>query len=826
MLSSNVYQSLFDRSPIPEYLTSPSADPIILAANDAFVTLVGRSRESLVGTRLFEAFPGDPDDPQQTALSSVRQSFERVIATGTSDQLQLQRYPILVPGPDGKEVFEERYWSAVNTPIFDDSGVLTCISHRTRDVTELWRMQETLRRSEERKTFQLELADRLRPLVSPREIVGAALELLARRLKVARLMYAEIDEASGTFLIRNEWVAPDHFSIAHESRPLDDFGPGVIAALRAGRAMVVHDVAADPGTREHAQAYAAIGVRANLAIPLVKCGTLTNVLSIHHDRARQWSEDDIEIASEVAERTWAAAEQARAQQALHDSERAFRVLADAVPQIIWITDNDGNNLFFNRQWHEYTGLPQDGSRTTAAAVSSQLVHPEDGELTMSRFDEARRLGSTFSVEHRIRRADGVYRWFLVRAEPERHPQTGEISRWFGSSTDISALKEAEQALRQADRRKDEFLATLAHELRNPLAPVTNAIAILRSPRSTEQARARMLDLMERQARHLVRLVDDLLEVSRITSGKIHLHLQRLDLRAIAQACVDAASSEILAARHEVSLRFSAQPVWVQADHARMKQVIDNLLNNAIKYTPAGGVIELEVGYSGDRGQLKVKDNGLGIPPEMLGDVFELFAQVNQTIGRSNGGLGIGLALVKQLVSLHGGQVQVASDGVGAGSTFVVRVPLARAETLADAAAPGSVLQQTRQPRRVLVIDDNRDAADTIAAAIALAGHEVEVAYDGIAGLAAADRLRPECILLDLGMPGMDGHQVARSLRNNPGHRRCLVVALTGWGQQHDRASTRQSGFDAHLVKPASIEAILELLEAADSATEAPRDERP
>jgi CheY-like chemotaxis protein len=287
------------------------------------------------------------------------------------------------------------------------------------------------------------------------------------------------------------------------------------------------------------------------------------------------------------------------------------------------------------------------------------------------------------------------------------------------------------------------------------------------------------------------------------------------LRAIAQASVEAAASEVQQARHEVNLRLPAHPVWVQADPARMKQVMDNLLNNAIKYTPAGGSIEIEVGRRGEAGWVQVRDNGVGIPPAMLGSVFDLFTQVNQTLGRSNGGLGIGLALVKQLVTLHGGSVAAASEGAGQGSTFTLQVPLVQGAQGNSGDAVGGGVRQARQPRRVLVVDDNRDAADTIATAIQLAGHDVAVAYDGATGLALADRMKPECILLDVGMPGMDGHQVIRALRSHPEHRRCLVIALTGWGQEHDRASTRESGFDAHLVKPASVEAVMALLDGEE-----------
>ncbi|MES2977941.1 MAG: ATP-binding protein [Pseudomonadota bacterium] len=379
--------------------------------------------------------------------------------------------------------------------------------------------------------------------------------------------------------------------------------------------------------------------------------------------------------------------------------------------------------------------------------------------------------------------------------------------------DVTEQYRSQLELRRADQRKDEFLATLAHELRNPLAPVSNAIAILRSPQVDDGMRTRMLDLMERQTRHLVRLVDDLLEVSRITSGKIELRRERLDLRAVAQASVDSAHSAIQEARHQVTLSMPPHPVWVHADPARMKQVMDNMLNNAVKYTAPEGRIEVTI-RADDRACVSFRDNGAGIPSDMLGSVFELFAQVDQTIGRAKGGLGIGLALVRQLVSLHGGEVHAASDGLGSGSTFTVLLPLGPIQLPSPAEPIGSQLLQAATPKRVLIIDDNRDAADSMADVLRICGHTVEAAYEGEGGLALADSFLPDCILLDIGMPGMDGHEVARALRAKAPHSRCMIVAITGWGQSMDRERTRQSGFDSHLVKPAAIDDVMALLDRA------------
>ena len=381
-----------------------------------------------------------------------------------------------------------------------------------------------------------------------------------------------------------------------------------------------------------------------------------------------------------------------------------------------------------------------------------------------------------------------------------------------------------EALREDDRRKDEFLALLAHELRNPLAPVRNAVAMLRMPDRPTPA-GPLVEMIDRQVAHMVRLVDDLLEVSRVTRGKIDLRRERVDLAAVVRAAVETSRPVVDAAGHELAVSLPPGPVVLDADPVRLAQVFSNLLNNAAKYTDPGGRITLSAEADGGRVAVSVTDTGRGIPPDMLPRVFELFTQVDRTDERSQGGLGIGLTLVKSLVELHGGTVEARSDGPGAGSAFVVRLPVSaefrvqsterkpgQASAVSDSAL---CTRNSALPKRVLVADDNRDAADSLGTLLELLGAEVRVVYDGPEALAAVGEDRPAVAFLDIGMPALDGHEVARRVRALPGGRDITLVALTGWGQEADRRKTADAGFDHHLTKPADPSDILRLIATLD-----------
>ncbi|MPW18832.1 response regulator [Paraburkholderia sp. CNPSo 3157] len=392
------------------------------------------------------------------------------------------------------------------------------------------------------------------------------------------------------------------------------------------------------------------------------------------------------------------------------------------------------------------------------------------------------------------------------------------------------LHRAEEALRDADRRKDQFLATLAHELRNPLAPIRNAVELMDPRHSANDAALRDARMIaRRQIEHLSRLVDDLLDVSRITHGKISLQLECVDIAAAVATAVETNQPFIDRKHHTLRVSMPDEPCMIRGDSIRVAQVIGNLLSNAAKYTPEGGEIELDVTGTDGGIAIRVRDNGIGIPPNELADVFNLFMQSEDSLARSEGGLGIGLSLAKTLSELHGGTIEAFSAGAGMGSEFVVRLPVAQQSDEGVPACgdtPGDGAESSaRAPgakRRVMVVDDSVDGAESMSILLEMLGHEVRVLYDGAAAIVAASEFRPEVVLLDIGLPGIDGYQVARALRAEPASVNALLIALTGYGQDSDRQRTHDAGFDHHLVKPASLDDIERVI-AADGALAAPRN---
>jgi PAS domain S-box-containing protein len=393
--------------------------------------------------------------------------------------------------------------------------------------------------------------------------------------------------------------------------------------------------------------------------------------------------------------------------------------------------------------------------------------------------------------------------------------TGRVVGASKVARDITQRKQTEAALREADRRKDEFLAILAHELRNPLAPIRNSLHILRLTSQLDPAAERVTDIMERQVNHMVRLVDDLMEVSRITRGKIELRKESIEVAAIVRGAVEISRPFIDASGHQLAIAIPPEPLTVEGDLVRLTQVVANLLNNAAKYTDPGGQIWLTVHREAEGLAISVRDTGTGIPPEMLPRVFELFTQVDRHTARAQGGLGIGLALVKRLVEMHGGSVEARSEGAGRGSEFVVRLPLPIGRS-DDAPSQAPSRSTVLAARRVLVVDDNRDAAESLAALLKLLGAEVHVAYGGAQALEALAVFEPAVVLLDIGMPDMDGHEVARRIRQQPRFQHVTLIALTGWGQKQDLDRSQSAGFDYHLTKPADVGALASLLTSLES----------
>ncbi len=552
-----------------------------------------------------------------------------------------------------------------------DINGLHCVVAETTAAVEVKRAQ----------AFQLMLSDRLRPLSNPDEIVAVASASLGQEINVSRVLYAECDDRRNSFNVRHEWNNVDVQSMTGEIRRLDDFGPSIVALLRAGELMIVDDVTLDPRTANFAAAYANINVRANLAIPLVKNGTLTAILSLQAAEPRHWSANEIDIANAMAERTWSALENAAAQ----------------------------------------------------------------------------------------------------------------------------------AGLREANQRKDEFLAMLAHELRNPLAPISAAAELMEKAPLDARRLSMTSQIIGRQVRHMTGLLDDLLDVSRVTRGQVTIRREPQDMADVVSSAVEQVRPVLQARRHHLAVVLCSEPAWVMGDHNRLVQVLTNLLNNAAKYTPEGGEIKLRMKVTDDQVDISVADNGIGIALALQPKVFDLFTQAERTADRSQGGLGLGLALVKSLVELHAGVVGCRSGGTNCGSTFEVRLPrhqmpppvVERREHVRSAAAA------SRQ--RIMIVDDNADAASMLGMLLEASGHEVAVQYDSHGALAEADRFVPSICILDIGLPDMDGYELARRLREVEGMQTTLLIAVTGYGQEGDRRKAMAAGFNHHLVKPVDAAKLLRLL---------------
>jgi PAS domain S-box-containing protein len=448
----------------------------------------------------------------------------------------------------------------------------------------------------------------------------------------------------------------------------------------------------------------------------------------------------------------------------------------------------------------------DRARTVSRADFLAAVHPEDRDEVARQLWQAADLarGDPPAIEYRVIWSDGRIKWVS-----QRHHVI--LNDWAGRQTRaiIVALDATER--KNAERRKDEFLATLAHELRNPLAPIRTGLQAL-GRSAGEEAAAGIRAVMERQLAQMVRLIDDLLDVSRISSGKVVLQRRRVDLRAIAELAIEASLPFITSGCHEFKAHLPAAPIWVDGDASRLSQVMINLLNNASKYTAEGGQISLHLSSDATHARVQVIDNGVGIPPEMLNEVFEMFTQVNRTLDRAQGGLGIGLSLVRRLTDLHGGCVTAQSAGLGHGSIFTVQLPLAAAE---ESTAAAQEVPQHDAPKppglRILVVDDITDVADVMKMLLDLEGFETRVAYSGRAALEAAREFLPDVVFCDIGLPEMDGHEIARRIRADPKIAHAVLIALTGWGAEGELRKSRESGFDFHMVKPVDASALLELL---------------
>ncbi|HSA95930.1 MAG TPA: ATP-binding protein [Acidobacteriota bacterium] len=509
----------------------------------------------------------------------------------------------------------------------------------------------------------------------------------------------------------------------------------------------------------------------------------------------------------------------QAEEALRNSERLYRAIGESIDYGVWVCAPDGRNIYATDSFLKMVGLTQEECSNFGWA---DVLHPDDAERTIAAWKECVRTEGTWDIEHRFRGVDGAWHHVLARGLPVRN-ERGEIVYWAGINLDIGRLKKTEDALREreieleeVDRRKTEFLAMLSHELRNPLTPIRNSLFILdRAVPGGEQAE-RAKAVLDRQVGQLARLVDDLLDVTRISRGKIKIQPEPVELAGLVHRTVEDHRSQFAAAGIELVLELAEKPLWLDGDPSRIAQAVGNLLQNASKFADRGGRVALTVeeNAAGNLAVIRVRDTGIGIAPDVLPQLFQPFMQGQSTLDRSRGGLGLGLALVKGLIELHGGTVEARSEGIGKGAEFTLRLPLAPRPAMPEPVLPD---RPSHAVKRVLIIEDNVDVAQSLREALGFLKHSVEVAPDGPAGLALAREFKPEVLLCDIGLPGMDGYDVAKAFRADPALRATFLVALTGYTLPEDQSKAQQAGFDRHLAKPASVGDLQKVLAGVPAA---------
>lgn len=576
-------------------------------------------------------------------------------------------------------------------------------------------------------------------------------------------------------------------------RPLEDFVTSIAESSGEAREFVFRRALSERGVHRTA---------GDAAIRLAD-GTLVPVDATAASIAGQdgVTQGAVLVMRDISERRERERELAR-------SNERFRSLVLATAQVVWTTDADGQVREDSPSWRKLTGQTYEQWKGYGGF---DAVHPEDRERVVQAWKAAVSEKRPFAFEYRLRMADGGYRWSMARAVPVVDVD-GTIREWVGMNRDIHQRKESDAAQRSENRRKDEFIALLAHEIRNPLAPLRNGLEVLKAGQEPEASRA--LEMMDRQVRHMVRLIDDLLDVSRISQGKLDLRLERIDLRDILRQSVEVVLPAVEGKNQRLSVSLPPAPMWVEGDPVRLTQIVVNLLSNAVKYSGEEASIWLTADREGTHHVVNVRDTGQGIPTELRPRIWDLFLQGGGRLERE-GGLGIGLTLVKRLVELHLGSVEVQSEGLGAGSEFVVRLPASTAKSERAGHDPAAPARSAARVLRILVVDDNEDSAESLSMLLRIGGHAVRTAFRGDDGIVECARFAPELVLCDIRMPDMTGYEVAQRLRAIPEGKSSFLVALTGFGADADREASVRAGFDRHLVKPVDPESLeLLVLEAA------------
>lgn len=768
-------------------IISKSLEGTILSWNAGAERLYGYPAAEAIGRPITLIIPSELEAEERSILAALQRG-ERIDGF---DTVRLTR--------DGRRVDV----SLTVSPVKDESGRIIAAAKTARDITERKRSEQQLAIRARQQAVIAELGELVLREPGLEDLRSRLVTAVATHLEIECCSILEPDpDREGLLLTAGVGWREGLIGRSVAAEP----GSLVGYALAARRPLYVEDIREDDRFRagpllvEH-------GIVSGVCclIPGAKeesCG----LLGAYTTRRRAFTRDDLSFLQSTANLLGAAIERDRVRSSLEESQQRFQVMADAAPVMIWMSGSDRLLEWVNLRWLEFTG------RTMEQELGngwSEGVHPDDVERRLQTYASAFEARCPFKMEFRLRRHDGEHRWLFEHGIP-RFSSNNEFTGYIGSCIDITERRRAEQALLEADRRKDEFLATLAHELRNPLAPIRNSLEILKRAQPAGELLVQVREMIERQIAQIVRLVDDLLDVGRITRDRLSLTKEQVELTSIVHRAVETSRPLAEENLQLLEVHLPDQPVYFEGDAVRLTQVLSNLLDNACKYSPEGGRIRVAAERRGDEIMLSVQDNGIGIAPDKIEGVFEMFAQVRDTIDRSRGGLGIGLTLAKRLVELHGGSITAYSEGSGLGSTFEVRLP-ALGATSAAPEPPPRTQSPCEAPRHILVVDDNVDSAESLTALLRSIGHETRAVYDGHQALETAELHRPDVAFLDIGLPKMSGLDVCRRLREQPWGRSMLIVALTGWGQAEDRRRSEDAGFDAHLVKPVDFDKLLALL---------------
>jgi two-component system CheB/CheR fusion protein len=790
-----------------------------ITGNPAFYTILGLPRGSNASLPA-----SDSDLPPGT----------RIFRNGR--QLQPEEYPMQAAGitgttildfdhdivfPDGRVVT----LLANTTPLLDERGNVRGVLGAVMDITARKHAENELRQSRERIRDDLDALTRLHAVADLCATVAPVDECLRSILDTA-IAFTRTDRGNIQLLDRDSETLRIVTHSGFEEPVLRYFetvatgdATACAHAMDEAERVIIDNVAESAILAGHPtrQVLLDAGIGAVQSTPLLTSdGQLIGMISTHSAQPRSFDERMLRWLDVLARQAADYLERRRNFDALRENEERYRSLVNVITDVPWVSDPDGHLIGNQPAWEAYTGQTQE---QYSGPGWVNAIHPDDRERVGQLWQQACETRSPYESRGRMwHAATQSWRYYIGRALPLLNAD-GTVRVWVGAATDVDDLVRATEALREADQRKDEFLAMLAHELRNPLAPIGYAAEILKKDHPSTAQLVKAREVIDRQVRQMGRLLDDLMDVSRITRGTISLRKKSVELAAVLNDAVEASRPLIEEAGHTLRVDLPSTPIMLDADAARISQVLMNLLNNAAKYTEPGGSIQVRVTMEGDGVSIAVKDSGVGIPPEMLARVFELFVQEDRSIDRSRGGLGIGLTLAQRLVDLHNGTLEARSEGVGRGSEFVIRLPVVLEKSVATI---GITPEKTNgaQHMRILVVDDNEDSADTMAMYLQANGHDVRTANDGLVAVETAAQFQPEAILMDIGLPKLNGYDAAARIRAQRGPD-VLLVALTGWGQEEDRRRSREAGFDHHLTKPVELDALQRLLSAAHTSAPGP-----